>query len=191
MLVVSDFWITYWSHTLYSQLHKSKKWLTSLPQKCLTKSLWPTGEVKGQICTAMFVPLQLHLQEEKSRKWADTGARKNLKPWFSRKIIFHLNVAMRHKIYKKWTLKMCICMFTLLQYVFHTHADLWDSTPPHPVVRHVCARLTDLSSNQTSFSLHLTPSPREQPPQWRSPGNHPLISEVSVCIIVFTLSSDT
>lgn len=86
---------------------------------------------------------------------------------------------------------MCICIFTLLLYVFHTHTDLWDSTPPPPVVRHVCGRLTDLSSNQTSFRLHLTPSPREQPPQWRSPGNHPLISEVSVCIIVFTLSSDT
>ncbi len=71
------------------------------------------------------------------------------------------------------------------------YTDLWDSTPPLPVVRHVCARLTDLSSNQTSFRLHLTPFPREQPPQWRSPGNHPLISEVSVCIIVFTLSSDT
>lgn len=72
----------------------------------------------------------------------------------------------------------------------HSHAPLGE-TPPHPVVRHVCARLTDLSSNQTSFRLHLTLSPREQPPQRRSPGNHPLISEVSVCIIVFTLSSDT
>lgn len=71
------------------------------------------------------------------------------------------------------------------------YTDLWDSTPPLPVVRHVCARLTDLRSNQTSFRLHLTPFPREQPPQWWSPGNHPLISEVSVCIIVFTLSSDT
>lgn len=71
------------------------------------------------------------------------------------------------------------------------HRPLGYSTPPLPVIRHVCARLTDLSSNQTSFRLHLTPFPREQPPQWRSPGNHPLISEVSVCIIVFTLSSDT
>lgn len=73
----------------------------------------------------------------------------------------------------------------------HSHYLLWDRYPSHPVIRHVCARLTDLSSNQTSFRLHLTPSPQEQPPQRRSPGNHPLISEVSVCIIVFTLSSDT
>lgn len=148
---------------------------------------------RGQRSKLQCVPLQLHLQAKKGRNGTETGAISEnlLKPWFSRKIIFHSNVTMYHKIYKKWTLKMCICMFSLLLYVLRTHTPLWDRYPTHPVIRHVCARLTDLSSNQTSFRLHLTPSPREQPPQRRSPGNHPLISEVSVCIIVFTLSSDT